>query len=121
MPLASRDGERYVAHALPLTSGARRQAGRSYSASVALFVRKASIDIPSPLETVSKLYKLSPSELRVLQAAVEVGGVRAIAEALGISQATVKTHLHHVFQKTGTSRQADLVKLVAAVAGPLGG
>jgi DNA-binding CsgD family transcriptional regulator len=34
-------------------------------------------------------------------------------ETLGISEATAKTHLHHVFEKTGTSRQADLVKLVA--------
>ena len=32
---------------------------------------------------------------------------------LGISEATVKTHLHHVFEKTGTGRQADLIKLIA--------
>jgi hypothetical protein len=42
-----------------------------------------------------------------------VGGTSEVAEVLGISQATVKAHLHRVFEKTGTERQADLVKLVA--------
>jgi hypothetical protein len=36
-----------------------------------------------------------------------------VAEVLGIGEGTVKTHLHHLFQKTGASRQAELVKLVA--------
>jgi DNA-binding CsgD family transcriptional regulator len=43
------------------------------------------------------------------------------ADALGISQATVKTHLHRLFRKTGTARQADLVRLVAEFADPLVG
>jgi len=41
IPLVGRDGERYVAHALPLTSGARRRAGVIYTAVAALFIRKA--------------------------------------------------------------------------------
>jgi DNA-binding CsgD family transcriptional regulator len=32
----------------------------------------------------------------------------------------VKTHLRHLFAKTGTSRQSDLVKLVARLASPIG-
>ena len=36
-----------------------------------------------------------------------------VADALGLSGATVKTHLQHLFEKTGTRRQADLVKVVA--------
>jgi DNA-binding CsgD family transcriptional regulator len=43
------------------------------------------------------------------------------AAALGIGEGTVKAHLHRVFNKTGTSRQADLVKLVAGFANPLVG
>jgi DNA-binding CsgD family transcriptional regulator len=42
-----------------------------------------------------------------------------VAEALGIGEATVKTHLQHLFAKTDTSRQAELVKLVAGFANPL--
>jgi DNA-binding CsgD family transcriptional regulator len=39
---------------------------------------------------------------------------------LGVSEPTVKTHLQHVFQKTGMGRQAELVKLVASYMSPLG-
>jgi DNA-binding CsgD family transcriptional regulator/PAS domain-containing protein len=119
VPLTARDGEHYVAHALPLTSGERRQAGAGYAAVAALFVRKAGLDAPSPPEAIARLYKLTPSELRVLMAVVEVGGVSEVAESLGIAEATVKTHLHRLFAKTETSRQADLVKLVAAFSNPL--
>jgi DNA-binding CsgD family transcriptional regulator len=38
-----------------------------------------------------------------------------MAEMLGLSQATVKTHLQNVFRKTGTNRQSALIKLVAGV------
>jgi DNA-binding CsgD family transcriptional regulator len=119
VPLIARDGQRYVAHVLPLTSGARRQAGTSYAAAAALFVHKAALDTPSPPEAIAKAYKLTPMELRVLLAIVEVGGVPEVAEALGIAESTVKTHLHQTYQKTGVNRQADLVKLVAGFSNPL--
>ena len=47
----------------------------------------------------------------MLLAVVQVGGVPEVAEALGIGEATVKTHLQRLFAKTDTSRQAELVKL----------
>ena len=119
VPLFARDGERYVAHVLPLTSGARRRAGTSYAAVAALFVHKAALETPSPPEAIAKAYKLTPMELRVLLAVVEVGGVPEVAEALGIADTTVRTHLHQTYQKTGTNRQADLVKLVASFSNPL--
>ncbi len=121
VPLVARDGERYVAHVLPLTSGARRQAGLSCAAVAALFVHKAALDTPSPPEAIATAYKLTPMELRVLLAIVEVGGVPEAAEALGIAETTVRTHLHRTYQKTGLKRQADLVKLVAGFSNPLAG
>jgi DNA-binding CsgD family transcriptional regulator len=48
-----------------------------------------------------------------------VGGVPETAEALGIAETTVKTHLSRLFAKTGASRQADLVKIVAGFSNPL--
>jgi DNA-binding CsgD family transcriptional regulator len=119
VPLSARNGERYIAHLLPLAAGARRRAGNRYAAVVALFVRKAAVDAPSPPEAIAKAYKLTPTELRVLLAIVEVGGVPEVAEALGIAESTVKTHLGRLFEKTGASRQADLVKIVAGYASPL--
>jgi DNA-binding CsgD family transcriptional regulator len=121
VPLSGRDGECYVAHVLPLTSGARCRAGTNYAAVAALFVHKAALDTPSPPEVIAKAFGLTPSELRVLLGIVEVGGVSETALALGIAETTVKTHLHHLFCKTGTSRQAELVKLVAGYSNPLCG
>jgi DNA-binding CsgD family transcriptional regulator len=119
VPLKGRTEEEHVAHVLPLTAGMRRKAGTSYSAVAAVFVRKVALDVPSPLETVAQRHRLTPSELRVLLAIVEVGGAPEVAQALGVSETTVKTHLRHIFEKTGTSRQAELVKLVAGFSFPL--
>jgi len=49
---------------------------------------------------------------------MKVSGVKALADALGLTQATVKTHPHNVFRKTGTARQSELVKLIAGFAPP---
>jgi DNA-binding CsgD family transcriptional regulator len=119
VPLKTRTGERYVAHVLPLTSGARRKAGISYCAAATVFVHKAALDLPSPPEAIVQEYKLTPSELRVLFAIVEVGGIPEIADVLGISETTARTHVKHLFEKTGASRQADLVKLVAGYSNAL--
>jgi DNA-binding CsgD family transcriptional regulator len=121
MPLTARDGERYVAHVLPLTSGARRKAGVAYSTVAAVFVRKATLDLPHPVEALADAFKLTPAEMRVLMMIVQIGGIPEVAPVLGISETTVRTHLQHIFAKTRTSRQADLVKLVAGYMSPLVG
>jgi DNA-binding CsgD family transcriptional regulator len=119
VPLKARDGSRYVAHVLPLTSGLRRKAGTAYSAAATVFVRKAELDLPSPPEAVGKEFRLTPAEQRVLFAIVEVGSVLEVSQVLGISEATVKTHLQHLFEKTDTHRQTELVKLVAGYSNAL--
>lgn len=119
VPLIGRDGERYVAHALPLTSGARRRAGVVSTAAVALFVRRAALALSSAPQAIASAFKLTPTELRVLLAIVEVGGIPEVAAAFGVADTTVRTHVSHLFEKTGTSRQADLVKLVAGYSTPL--
>jgi DNA-binding CsgD family transcriptional regulator/PAS domain-containing protein len=115
VPLSISPKDRWFAHVLPLTSGARRDTGSKFEATSAVFVRKATLPDPSPLEGLAQLYGLTASEIRVLDAVLKVNGVKAIAEMLGISQATVKTHLNHLFRKSGSKRQSDLVKLVAGI------
>ncbi|MCP3446994.1 helix-turn-helix transcriptional regulator [Bradyrhizobium sp. CCGUVB14] len=117
IPLATSQG-RWFANVLPLTSGDRQRTGALHSAVAAVFVRKTSPASPPPLEALAKLYKLTASEIRVLDAVMKVSGVKALAVALGLTQATVKTHLHNVFRKTGTARQSELVKLIAGFEPP---
>ncbi|MBV8836808.1 MAG: PAS domain-containing protein [Alphaproteobacteria bacterium] len=116
VPLLARNGERYVAHVLPLTAGARRKAGISYAATAAIFIRKADLDLPSPPEAVARQFNLTSAEVRVLFAIVQIGGVPEVAPVLGVAEQTVKSHLHRIYEKTGTKRQADLVKLLASYA-----
>jgi DNA-binding CsgD family transcriptional regulator len=119
LTLTAQDGEPYVAHVLPLTSGTRRLAGAVRTATAALFVHQAALSPPAQPEAIARHYRLTPAELRVLLAVVAVGGVPEVAEALGVAETTVKTHLRRLYAKTGTGRQADLVRLVAGFASPL--
>jgi hypothetical protein len=57
----------------------------------------------------------------VLFGVLNVGSIPEMVAVLGISENTIKTHLQRVFEKTGTNRQADLVKLAAGFASPLRG
>ena len=119
--LRGHGGERYVAHVLPLSASVRHNPGVGSRAVAALFVRKAELETAPPSEVIGKTYKLTPTELRVLLAIVNVGGVRQVAGNLDVADTTVKTHLGRLFEKTGVSRQADLVKLVAGYSSMLVG
>lgn len=118
VPLSDHLEDDWLAHILPLTSGARRQAGEAHAAVAAVFVRKVSPHTPPAIEIVAQRYRLTPSELRVLNAILNIANIPKAATAIGLSEATVKTHLQHLFAKTGVRSQADLIKLVAAHAHP---
>ena len=106
LSLTSRDGMRHLVQVLPLRASGRRAA--------AVFVARATFETSSCGDVIRCAYHLTPAELRVLFAIVDFGGVPEVAAALGIANSTVRTHVGHLFRKTGASRQADLVKLVAA-------
>jgi len=57
-------------------------------------------------------FGLTSAEAAVAVEVLEADGLRAVARRLGISLATARTHLAHVFDKTGTRRQAELVRLL---------
>jgi DNA-binding CsgD family transcriptional regulator len=119
MPLRARDGDRYVAHVQPLSSGARQRVGAPCVATATVLVHKPAVETGTSQRVIGKHYKLSRTELRVLLAMVQLDSVDELAAALGIVVPTAKTHLHRLFTKTGAKRRADLVKLVAGYASPL--
>jgi DNA-binding CsgD family transcriptional regulator len=80
-----------------------------------LQAQRGTLPAASSIASIARRYRLTASELRVLEAMLEVNGVKAMAQMLSLSQATVKTHLHNLFRKTGARRQSDLVKLVAGI------
>lgn len=62
---------------------------------------------------------LTPAETRVLEEIVGGNGLPAVAAQLGISYATVRTHLQHIFAKTGTNRQTELIHQFSKATLPL--
>jgi DNA-binding CsgD family transcriptional regulator/PAS domain-containing protein len=117
--LTARNGSHYVGNLLPLAAGRRQMFGASYEACAVLFVSKAALETIVAPDLIRKLFKLTPAELRVFLAIVEIGGVPDVARGMGIAETTIKTHLTRIFTKTGTKRQADLVRLVAAFTSPI--
>lgn len=59
-----------------------------------------------------RVLDLTPREQTVLELLVEGRSNRSIAEALFIGEATVKTHLHHVYEKLGVTGRVEAVAAV---------
>ena len=89
MPLIGKAGERYVAHALPLASRAGPRTGQARAATAAIFIHEASLAARPPPAAIAEAYGLTMTELRVLFAIVDIGGVPEVAETLGIAASTV--------------------------------
>ena len=117
IPAKQRDGSPVVVHVLPLRRTSR--AGISQRAVAAVFVAAASSPPQMPAAALALLYDLTPAETRVLELLVEGKTREEIGHQLGIALATTKTHLLRVFDKTGMSRQADLVRLVGSLSLPV--
>jgi DNA-binding CsgD family transcriptional regulator len=64
------------------------------------------------IDLLGDRFQLTPAEQRVLEEIASGSSVEAAAERLGIRLPTVRTHIHRIFEKTGTRRQAELVGLV---------
>jgi DNA-binding CsgD family transcriptional regulator len=67
--------------------------------------------------TLSSFYGLTRAEARLAHQLAERCRLEEAADRLGISPSTARTHLKHIFSKTDTNRQAELVKLF--LTGPL--
>jgi DNA-binding CsgD family transcriptional regulator/PAS domain-containing protein len=67
-----------------------------------------------------QLYRLTPAEARLAAALASGATLEQIAAAHRVTQATLRSQLRSVFSKTGTSRQAELVRLAlrGAALGP---
>ncbi len=59
-----------------------------------------------------EIYGLTAAEAAVARLIAKGQGAKNAAEALGVAASTLRWHLQRVFEKTGTARQADLVRLV---------
>ncbi|WP_232375079.1 helix-turn-helix transcriptional regulator [Mycolicibacterium mengxianglii] len=95
----------YVVHVLP-----------SYRRATALLLVVDPAEEPEPaIALLRRLYRLTETEAEVALHVMHGSDVKQIAELLSVSLATVRTHVQHIFDKTGTHRQAELVHLLHVV------
>lgn len=87
----------------------------SPSALVCITDLEAGVSLPE--QRVIDLFGLTPAEAKVALALLEGGGPRDAAESLGISFYTARAHLVRIFEKTGTGRQSELVRLMMRMIG----
>lgn len=63
-------------------------------------------------------FSLSPREAEVLMLLARGRSVPFIAERLGISRTTVKTHIEHIYRKLGVSERQEMLDAIEALPGP---
>jgi DNA-binding CsgD family transcriptional regulator len=118
VPLIGRDGDRAAAYVLPIAGKDLR--GAMGLGHCAVFVAQRAEQQPMLMEILRTMFDLTPAEARVAALIAKGDGPQAIAEALGISVNTVRSHLQHIFAKTQTPDQTALGALVNGLMPPVG-
>ncbi len=73
---------------------------------------------PVTAGVIAQLCGLTRCEATAARMILQGAAPKTMARALGVSLATVKTHLHRVFSKTGAAGQADLARRLARLLPP---
>lgn len=81
--------------------------------SAAVFLSDPERHAVASTEHLQALYKLSPTEARVAWLIARSASIGGAAKALGLAPETVRTHLKHIYAKTGVNRQSALAHLLA--------
>ena len=100
--------------ATPVSSGRRFDE----ESCVILYLFDASLERQVSHDVLTRLYGLTQTEGKLAQLLVGGSTLDAAAKRLEISVNTARTHLKHVFHKTGINRQAELVHRIET--GPAG-
>jgi DNA-binding CsgD family transcriptional regulator len=92
---------------------------RLYQPSAILFINDPERDVAVRSEHLRHEFGLTRAEAALALEILAGRGLQVAADRLQITLTTARTHLAHVFEKTGTSRQAELVRLILQSAGSI--
>jgi DNA-binding CsgD family transcriptional regulator len=118
VPLLDKNMTAATAYVLPLACGNGPQRGAEAGGMAAVFVSPSKVFL-ADIGVVARIYRLTPAEARLLQQLVAGASLNEAAAALGITEATARTHRNHIFTKTGVCRRTDLLALVARLVPPI--
>lgn len=105
-----RSGGRHPLSAMVAPIGVTGLFPSSRSASVVVLIEQPAQRAQPPLSEFTRTHGLSPAETGIASRLVRGMSLRQAAAELGISDNTARSHLKHVFAKTGARRQSDLVR-----------
>ena len=77
----------------------------------AVFLRDPTTQSKTPIERLQSLYALTKAESRVMQSLLDGDTLELIAERDRVSKETLSSQLKAIFNKTGTGRQTELIRL----------
>lgn len=80
-----------------------------------LFVTDPGSSVLSQEDLLRKIWRLTPAEIRVAIALLDGLRPREISERHRVTEATVRSQIHAIFGKTGTQRQAELMRLLCLI------
>jgi DNA-binding CsgD family transcriptional regulator len=98
----------YVIHVLPLHQGGIGEA--STDARTLVVIIDPEREHESAAALLRRLHGLTNAEAQVAIRLMRGANLKQISDELSVSLTTVRTHLQHVFDKTDTHRQAELVR-----------
>lgn len=93
--------------------------GGMSDAVVAIFVADPSARFFAGPEALTELYQLTHSEAELVRLLASGLSLEEAADKRGVSLNTARSHLKHVFAKTDTSRQGELVRLIVSGVGQI--
>ena len=102
----------YIVHVLP-ARGSHDAAPSSRRAIVVIIDPELNPEPPAAL--LRRLYGLTTAEADVAVRIAAGAEPKQISDELGVSIATVRKHLQHLFEKTDTHRQSELVRFLLVV------
>ena len=114
LPLPAAGGQpAMIVHLLPLVGAAHDIFAAARS--LMLITEVTAPEAPSQ-ELLAGLFDLTPAEARVARALASGLSLDRVAAESGLSVQTIRNQLAAVFHKTGTSRQVELLRLIAGSA-----
>jgi DNA-binding CsgD family transcriptional regulator len=110
--LRNRDGlVSLVVHVLPLSPPSTVLPPDNERPVAGLFIVDCQRGTADRVDVFADLFELTPAETRVLAQLISGEGLTIAARRLNIARSTARSHLDHILQKTGTHRQAELVRV----------
>jgi DNA-binding CsgD family transcriptional regulator len=106
------DHRAFVAHILRLDT---RQAGIFDPSALQVVLNQVGAPSAPDNNLLHLLFDLTPAEARLLRALATGMRLQLYAESIGVQASTVRSQLKSIFNKTGTTRQAELVGIVASI------